>query len=80
MSALTDLLLATTDPVVAIMLVGLAIYIKRGLNDLGDEVDETEDQIRTDIRQLRDRVQRMESVHIPDGGEVIESAGEHTQD
>lgn len=59
MSALTDLLLATTDPVIALMLVGLAWYIRNVKNSLHD-----------DIENVRQRVQRVEGAYIPDGGEV----------
>lgn len=57
MSALTDLLLATTDPVTAIMLVGLYIYVRSVKNSIHDDID-----------GLTTRISRLEGAYIPDGG------------
>ena len=54
MSAFTDLLLSSTDPVNALMLIGLTLYV------------------RGQFRTVRDRVNRLENVYIPDGGETEE--------
>lgn len=61
MSAITDLLLATTDPVTALMLIGLAAYIRSVKNS-----------IRSDVKRVRNRVGRLEDSHIPDGGRILE--------
>ena len=60
-----DLLLQTTDPVVALMLIGLTAYIRK-----------VNQSLRRDVRGVRDRVKRVEGVHIPDGGEVLDDVEE----
>ncbi|ELZ87486.1 hypothetical protein C453_04009 [Haloferax elongans ATCC BAA-1513] len=61
MSELTDLLLQTTDPVVALMLVGLGMYVRDVKATLHDDID-----------AVRSRIGRLEDVYIPDGGEVVD--------
>ncbi|WP_410765795.1 hypothetical protein [Haloferax sp. DFSO60] len=61
MSELLDLLLKTTDPVVSLLLIMLAGYIR--------EVKAT---IQDDLRAVRSRIGRLENVYIPDGGEVVD--------
>ncbi|WP_058826731.1 hypothetical protein [Haloferax sp. Q22] len=61
MSELTDLLLQTTDPVVALLLVVLGLYVR-----------EVKASLHEDIRGVRSRIGRLENVYIPDGGEVVD--------
>ncbi|RDZ54339.1 hypothetical protein C5C07_02050 [Haloferax sp. Atlit-4N] len=61
MSELTDLLLQTTDPVVALLLVVLGLYVR-----------EVKVSLHEDIRGVRSRIGRLENVYIPDGGEVVD--------
>ena len=61
MSELTDLLLQTTDPVVALMLVGLGAYVRDVKASLHDDID-----------AVRARIGRLEGVYIPNGGEVVD--------
>ncbi|RYJ12743.1 hypothetical protein ELS19_01335 [Halogeometricum borinquense] len=59
MSEFTDLVLSTTDPVVALLIVGLAIYIRVVHRDLHNDLD-----------LVRGRVRRVETnLLAPDGGQ-----------
>lgn len=61
MSEFTDLLLATTDPVIALMLIGLGAYIRKVRQSLHD-----------DINRVRGRVARLEGRYITDGGRDVD--------
>lgn len=61
MSEFTDLLLPTTEPIVALLLVGLGLYVR-----------EVKTTLHEDIRGVRSRIGRLENVYIPDGGEVLD--------
>ncbi|WP_318569443.1 hypothetical protein [Salinigranum marinum] len=59
MSALIDALLSATDPVTALLVLGLARYIKHIRADL-----------KEDLKLIRGRVTRTESALLTDGGEL----------
>lgn len=48
--SVVDILVTTTDPVTALLLLGIAYYCRSIREDL-----------RTDLRETRDRVERLES-------------------
>jgi hypothetical protein len=54
MSELTDLLLQTTDPVSAVLLVVVVGYLRKIERDLTAEV-----------KRVRERTERLEDTHIP---------------
>jgi len=56
MSELTDILLQTTDPVNAVLLILILLYLA-----------EMKKEIERDIDRLRKRTARVEDAHIPDG-------------
>lgn len=59
MSALLDALLSATDPVTALLILGLARYIKHVRKDL-----------KEDLTLIRGRVSRTESALLTDGGQL----------
>lgn len=61
MGALTDALIAATDPLTTLILIVVGAYIRMVKNTL-----------RRDIRKVRGRVERIESGYIPDGGSIEE--------
>lgn len=65
MSEILDLLLRTTDPVVALMLIGMLGYLRQIRRSLSRQV-----------RDVRDRVERVEGAYIPDGGETLDRPDE----
>lgn len=69
MSALTDLIVQATDPVTALLVVGLAAYIRSRTNDVEDEVKTRTNDIKEDVEVVLSRVSRVESAFIEtDGG------------
>jgi len=66
MSALTDLFVTQTDPVTALGLFGLAVYmtiIDRRHKNRNDDTNQR-------IDRLRKRIERLERRYFPDGGEI----------
>lgn len=55
MSEIADLLLQSTDPITAILMVVLVYYVRQIKEDL-----------RRDIQTVRSRVNRLENSHIPE--------------
>lgn len=53
--AIVDLIVSQTDPITAILLVGIIYYVRS-----------TRNEIRREIRENRDRVERLEATHIPE--------------
>ena len=64
MSALLDALISATDPVTALLILGLARYIKHIRADL-----------KEDLTLIRGRVSRTESALLTDGGDVDDESG-----
>lgn len=61
MSALLDALLAATDPVTALLVLGLGRYVQMVRQDL-----------KEDLTTIRGRVSRTESALLTDGGQLRE--------
>jgi hypothetical protein len=64
MSALLDALLAATDPVTALLVLGLGRYVQIVRSDL-----------KEDLTLIRGRVSRTESALLTDGGDVDDESG-----
>lgn len=76
MGVVIDLILATTDPVTGILLVGMFVYIRSRTQDLQDDVAGAKNDLEEEIQRVRKRTARLEDTHIPDGGRPSDEPGD----
>lgn len=68
MSALTDMIVNQTDPVTALLIVGLGGLVVAVDRRHKRRNEQMRQEIKDEMHRLRNRLNRLEDTYIPDGG------------